>query len=52
MELEQPMATVEQIETKEQATRDSAILDTSHQVKCIYCNRYLGSIAECNMHIN
>ena len=55
MELEHPMATVEWDETEEQVTRDSATLDTSRQdrqVKCKYCNRYFGNIAECNMHVN
>ena len=55
MKLEHPTATFEWDETEEQVTRDSATLDTSCQdcqVKCKYCNRYFGNIAECNMHIN
>ena len=55
MKLEHPMVTDEPVKTKEQVTRDSVTLDTSrqdHQVKCKYCNRYFGSVAKCNMHIN
>ena len=55
MELEHPTVTVELVETEEQVTRDSVTLDTScqdHQVKCKYCDRYFGNVAECNMHIN
>ena len=55
MELKHPMVTVEPVETEEQVTRDSVTLDTScqdHQVKCTYCDRYFGNVAECNMHVN
>ena len=54
-ELEHPMVTDKQVETERQVTMDSVTLDTSrqdHQVKCEYCNRYFGSIAECNMQVN
>ena len=52
MELEHPMVTDKQVKTEAQVTTDQATLDTSHQdhqVKCKYCNRYFGSLAECNM---
>ena len=55
MELEHPMVTGKQVKTEGQVTMDSVTLDTSckdHQVKCKYCNRYFGSIAECNMYVN
>ena len=55
MELKHPTFTDEQVETEAQVTMDSATLDTSHQdhqVKCKNCNRYFGSIAECNMYVN
>ena len=54
-ELEHPMVMDTQVETEAQVTKDPATLDTScqdRQVKCKYCNRYFGSIAECNMHVN
>ena len=49
MELKHPMVTAKPVETEEQVTRDSATLDTSrqdHQVKCKYCDRYFGNVAE------
>ena len=55
MELEHPTVTDEHVEAKAQVTMDSATLDTSRQdcqVKCKYCNRYFGNVAECNMHVN
>ena len=55
MKLEHPMVTGEQVETEAQVTMDSETLDTSRQNRQVmykYCNRYFGSIAECNMHIN
>ena len=55
MELEHPTVAAELVKTKEQVTRDSVTLDTSHQdcqVKCKYCDRYFRNTAECNMHIN
>ena len=55
MELKHPTVTVKQVETEAQITTDQVTLDTSRQdcqVKCKYCNRYFGSLAECNMHIN
>ena len=55
IELEHPTVAVKPIETEEQVTRESATLDTScqdHQVKCKYCDRHFGNVAECNMHIN
>ena len=55
MELEHPTVADEPVETEEQVTRDSVTLDTScqdHQVKCKCCNKYFGSVAKCNMHIN
>ena len=55
MELEHPTVTAEPVETKEQVTRDSATLDTNRQdcqVKCKYCDRHFGNVAECNMHVN
>ena len=55
MELKHPTVTVELVETKELVTRDLVTLDTSHQdhqVRCKYCDRYFGNVAECNMHVN
>ena len=55
MELEHPTVTDKHVKTKAQVTTDPVTLDTSHQdhqVKCKYCNRYFGSLAECNMHVN
>ena len=55
MELKHPTFTVEPVKTEEQVTRDSVILDTSHQdhqVKCKYCDRHFGTVAEYNMHVN
>ena len=55
MELKHPMVTDKQVKTEAQVTTDPVTLDTScqnRQVKCKYCNRYFGSLAECNMHIN
>ena len=43
MELEHLMVAVEPVETKEQPTRDSVTLDSSHQdrqVKWKYCDRH------------
>ena len=55
MELEHPTVMEMQVGTEAQVTTDPVTLDTSHQdcqVKCKYCNRYFGSVAECNMHVN
>ena len=55
MELEHSTVTAEPVKTKEQVTRDSVTLDTSHQdcqVKCKYCDRHFGNVAKCNIHVN
>ena len=52
MDLKHPMVTVEPVVTEEQVTRDSATLETDHEVKCKYCDRHFRNVAECNMHVN